>query len=40
MILYQINLKYKNLRVNYIKNIWNLLDWSKVEENYIKECHK
>ncbi len=33
-------LKYKNLRVNYIKNIWNLLDWSKVEENYIKECHK
>ena len=30
-------LKYKNLRVNYIKNIWNLLDWSKVEENYIKD---
>lgn len=33
-------LKYKNLRVNYIKNIWNVLDWSKVEENYLREYFK
>ena len=33
-------LKYKNLRANYVKNIWNILDWSKVEENYLRECSK
>ena len=33
-------LKYKNLRANYIKNIWNILDWSKVEDNYLRECSK
>lgn len=29
-------LKYKNLRADYLKAIWNILDWSKVEENYLK----
>lgn len=29
-------LKYKNLRADYLKAIWNVLDWSKVEENYLK----
>ena len=33
-------LKYKNLRAEYVKNIWNLIDWTKVEENYLKECPK
>ncbi|MCR4991204.1 MAG: superoxide dismutase [Lachnospiraceae bacterium] len=27
-------LKYKNLRPDYIKNFFEILDWSKVEENY------
>ncbi|MDV4151991.1 superoxide dismutase [Clostridium sp. AL.422] len=27
-------LKYKNLRADYVKNIWNVLDWGKVEELY------
>ncbi len=27
-------LKYKNLRADYLKAIWHVLDWSKVEENY------
>lgn len=27
-------LKYKNLRADYVNNIWNLIDWSKVEELY------
>ncbi len=30
-------LKYKNLRADYVKNIWNIIDWEKVEglyENY------
>ncbi|MGE4454661.1 MAG: superoxide dismutase [Sphaerochaeta sp.] len=27
-------LKYKNLRADYLKAIWNVLDWAKVEENY------
>lgn len=30
-------LKYKNLRADYVKNIWNVIDWSKVEENYLRE---
>ncbi len=30
-------LKYKNLRAKYVKNIWNVIDWSKVEENYLRE---
>lgn len=25
-------LKYKNLRAEYVKNIWNVIDWGKVEE--------
>ena len=33
-------LKYKNLIAEYVKNIWNLIDWTKVEENYLKECPK
>ncbi|AJG98614.1 MULTISPECIES: superoxide dismutase [Clostridium] len=27
-------LKYKNLRGDYVKNIWNLIDWARVEELY------
>lgn len=30
-------LKYKNLRAEYVKNIWNIIDWRKVEENYEKK---
>lgn len=29
-------LKYKNLRPDYVKNIWNIIDWKKVEELYIR----
>ena len=29
-------LKYKNLRAEYVNNIWHVIDWSKVEENYCK----
>jgi len=32
-------LKYKNLRADYVKNIWNIIDWSKIEslyEGYVK----
>ncbi|BCZ46238.1 superoxide dismutase [Clostridium gelidum] len=29
-------LKYKNLRAEYVKNIWNIIDWGKVEEYYKK----
>ena len=29
-------LKYKNLRAEYLKNIWNVVDWGKVEELYNK----
>lgn len=28
-------LKYKNLRPDYVKNIWNLIDWEKVEGLYL-----
>ncbi|NFI95774.1 superoxide dismutase [Clostridium botulinum] len=31
-------LKYKNSRAEYVKNIWNVIDWSKVQglyENYV-----
>lgn len=31
-------LKYKNRRAEYVKNIWNVIDWSKVEEYYLKAC--
>jgi Fe-Mn family superoxide dismutase len=31
-------LKYKNLRAEYVKNIWNIIDWGKVEEIY-KNCN-
>lgn len=27
-------LKYKNLRAEYVKNIWNVIDWERVEEIY------
>lgn len=27
-------LKYKNLRADYVKNIWNIIDWEKVEGLY------
>ncbi|MDB2152509.1 superoxide dismutase [Clostridium butyricum] len=30
-------LKYQNLRADYVKNIWNVVDWSKVEKNYLCE---
>ena len=33
-------LKYKNLRAQDVKNIWNVIDWNKVEEIYLKECSK
>ena len=29
-------LKYKNLRADYLNAIWNVLDWAKVEEDYLK----
>ncbi|NFN23204.1 superoxide dismutase [Clostridium botulinum] len=25
-------LKYKNIRADYVKNIWNIIDWAKVED--------
>lgn len=30
-------LKYKNLRAEYVKNIWNIIDWAKIEELY-RDC--
>ena len=27
-------LKYKNLRADYVKNIWNVIDWAKIESIY------
>lgn len=27
-------LKYKNLRADYVKNIWNIIDWAKIEKIY------
>lgn len=33
-------LKYKNLRAEYVKNIWNIICWNKVEELYYKCGHK
>lgn len=33
-------LKYKNLRAEYVKNIWNVIDWGKVEEIYKDFCIK
>ncbi len=29
-------LKYKNLRADYVENIWNLIDWEKVESLYLQ----
>lgn len=29
-------LKYKNLRADYVKAFWDILDWAKVEEKYEK----
>jgi superoxide dismutase, Fe-Mn family len=31
-------LKYKNLRAEYVKNIWNIIDWERVEESYKSIC--
>ena len=28
------NLKYKNLRGKYLENIWQIINWAKVEELY------
>jgi len=33
-------LNYKNLRGDYIKAYFNVLDWGKIEENYKKVCGK
>ncbi|NFE73311.1 superoxide dismutase [Clostridium botulinum] len=30
-------LKYKNLRADYVKNIWNIIDWAKVEDLYMND---
>ncbi|VYU28929.1 superoxide dismutase [Clostridium tertium] len=30
-------LNYKNLRADYVKNIWNVIDWGKVEELYAED---
>ncbi|WP_143315216.1 superoxide dismutase [Clostridium sp. HBUAS56017] len=30
-------LRYKNLRAEYVKNIWNVIDWAKVESLYNKK---
>ncbi len=27
-------LKYRNLRADYVKELWNVIDWKKVEERY------
>ena len=27
-------LKYNNLRADYVQNIWNVVDWEKVEDLY------
>jgi len=32
-------LKYKNLRGDYVKNIWNIIDWEKIEDIYKNYCH-
>lgn len=32
-------LKYKNLRSDYVKNLWNVVNWDAVEENYRNACH-
>lgn len=31
-------LKYKNLRAEYVNNIWNVIDWERVEEIYKGLC--
>ena len=33
-------LKYKNVRADYVKNIWNLIDWSKIEKIYDESMKK
>ena len=33
-------LKYKNLRAEYVKNIWNIIDWGKIEESYNNKKNK
>ncbi|MDY3208648.1 superoxide dismutase [Clostridium baratii] len=33
-------LKYQNLRVDYLNNIFNLINWDAINERYLKACHK
>lgn len=33
-------LQYKNLRGDYIKALFDIIDWTKVEENYARVCGK
>ena len=33
-------LKYKNLRADYVKNIWNIIDWAKIEKIYEESMKK
>lgn len=33
-------LKYKNLRADYVNNIWNIIDWAKIEKIYNDSVNK
>ena len=33
-------LQYKNLRADYVKNIWKIVNWKNVEERFNKVAHK
>ena len=33
-------LKYQNKRADYLKNIWNILDWKVVSDNYLRALKK
>jgi Fe-Mn family superoxide dismutase len=33
-------LKYQNKRADYLKNIWNILDWRVVSDNYLRALKK
>ncbi|HCW54119.1 MAG TPA: hypothetical protein DG753_10350 [Clostridium sp.] len=37
--MHKPSFKYNNNnKLEYVKNIWHVIDWSKVEENYLKIC--